>query len=790
MSKLNTLTQKGSRQNVLKDYQICFGSRTASLIGRKEVLTGKAKFGIFGDGKEVAQVALAKSLKKGDWRSGYYRDQTLMFALGLLSYEEYFAQLYADANLSREPASAGRQMNSHFATRYIDTDGHWISQLESVHSSSDISPTAGQMCRSLGLAYASKLYRHFSVKDAMTHEGNEVSVVTIGNASTSEGVFFETVNAAGVLQVPLVICIWDDGYGISVPNKYHTVKQSISEVLSGFATTTKSDNGIYLAELKGWDYNSLCEGFSKAVTCSRKNHRPAILHITEISQPQGHSTSGSHERYKSKAQLEYEKSIDCLTKMRDWIIKQGVASKQEIETLEQEAEATVKNAQKSAWKHYLNELDEERQSALGIIRSTFPDLNSQPEIERLTKQLETSPIPLRRHILSTLKQIKLSLQANQATADMSALESFIQEFQAKSQEKYSKHLYSENKSPTSVNPVPAKYEPKTQVDGRQVIQSYFDEKMSQDQRIFIIGEDVGQLGGVNLEFEGLQDKFGVERVTDTGIREATILGQGIGSAMRGMRPIVDIQYLDYLLYCLQTLSDDLATLHYRTFGGQSAPVIIRTKGHRLEGIWHTGSPIGMILSAARGLHVCVPRNMTQAAGMYNTLLEGDDPALVIEVLNGYRLKEDLPTNLAEFKVAIGLPEVLREGTDVTIVTYGACVRIALEAANQLELMGIQAEIVDCQTLLPFDTSGVIVDSIRKTNSVLFLDEDVNGGATAYMMQKALIEQNAYDYLDTKPRTLSGKPHRGAYGSDGDYFCKPNTELVLEEVIAILEERKG
>ena len=775
---------------ILRDYRIGFMSRAASLIGRKEVLGGKAKFGIFGDGKEVAQLAMARAFKHGDWRSGYYRDQTFMLAIGATDIGKFFAQLYADTNVDNEPASGGRQMNSHFATRYLDDRGNWLNQLMMHNTTADASPTACQMPRLLGIGYASKIYRENQDIDQtkFSISGNEIGFGTIGNASTSEGLFWETLNAAGVLQVPVLVSVWDDGYGISVPNKYQTTKQSISEACSGFQST-KNSSGFEIYVVKGWDYSKLVEVYANAAEKIRKTHVPALIHVIEMTQPQGHSTSGSHERYKSDERLEFEKSHDCLAKMREWIISEKIATKAELDKMEEEVQAEVVKEQRAAWESYLEPIREERNELIQILNEIPTDAEESKFIETAVKKLNKG-FPLnRRLILSTARQVLIDLRHNE-TDEKDRLINFSHEYHMQNNERYNSHLLSESeRSPVIVDHVPPEFvEESETVDGREVIRRIFDHHLENDPRMFIIGEDVGKLGGVNLEFDGLQDKHGENRVTDTGIREATILGQGIGAAVRGLRPIVDIQYLDYLLYAFQIMSDDLATLHYRTAGGQIAPVIVRTKGDRLEGVWHTGSPMGTIINGIRGMHVCVPRDMVQAAGMYNTLLKGDDPALVVQVLNGYRLKERVPENLTSFQVPLGIPEVLSEGHDLTVVTYGACVKIVQSALEELKKVNISVELIDVRTLLPFDIRGVIIDSLRKTGAILFMDEDVPGGASAFMLQQVIEEQGGYDFLDAMPRTLSSQPHRGAYASDGDYFSKPNSDDVFDYCYSIMQER--
>lgn len=776
---------------IKKDYRIGYLSRQASLIGRKEVLTGKAKFGIFGDGKEVAQLAMARAFKKGDWRSGYYRDQTFMFATGACTIKQFFAQLFADTNLDHEPASGGRQMNNHFATRYVTSDGEWTSQKSSFNTSADISPTGGQMARLLGLAYASKIYRanpDLAENIKFSVNGNEVAFGTIGNASTSEGLFWETMNAAGVLQVPLLMSVWDDEYGISVPAQYQTTKQSISKVMDGF----KSEPGLpafHIQVVKGWDYPALVSGYEEAAKICREKHMPVLFHVIEMTQPQGHSTSGSHERYKTKERLAYEDSIDCLKMMRDWMTAEGITTEAELEIMEAEGRKQVDTWRDEAWREYLTPLETERDEVIALYNRLKAESNHAELVTRATQELLKTPALMRRTIQGSMKRTMIALR-DEATETKEELRVMLATYAQEHQRRYSSHLFSEtSRSPLGVAEIkPAYGQSPEKVDGRQIIQRFFEIHLERDPRVFIVGEDIGKLGGVNLEFDGLQAKFGEVRITDTGIREATIFGQGMGAAMRGLRPLVDIQYLDYLLYCFQGMSDDLATLHYRTVGGQMAPVIIRTKGHRLEGIWHTGSPMGMIINGIRGIHVCVPRNMVQAAGMYNTLFQGDDPALVIEVLNGYRVKEDMPANLGTYTIPLGVPEVLIEGSDVTLVTYGACVRIAQEAAKLLADVGISIELIDVQTLLPFDRYGRIGESIRKTNAAVFLDEDVPGGASAFMMQEVLEKQGAYEYLDSAPRTIAAREHRTAYASDGDYYSKPNAEQVFDVIYSMMNER--
>lgn len=786
---------KLTKDEILKDYRIGYMSRLASLIGRREVLSGKAKFGIFGDGKEVAQLAMARSFKKGDWRSGYYRDQTFMLAIGELTIQQFFAQLYANTNKEKEPASAGRQMNSHFASRYIQDDGSWVDQTKSHNIAADLSPTAGQMVRLVGLGYASKLYReskalkNWAGSAQFSVNGNEVAFGTIGNASTSEGVFWESFNAAGVLQIPLVISVWDDGYGISVPAKYHTTKQSISKALAGFQSC-EGEKGFDIYVVKGWDYQTLVNTYSIAVEKSRTQHSPALIHVEELTQPQGHSTSGSHERYKSAERLKFEEDMDCLKKMRDWMITNKIVSDSELIEIEKSTEQFVNSSKEEAWQDFVTPLHEERKISLKYLESVEEAGLATDEMTRMIRSLRNLQLATKRNIQSVLERSLMQLRGNRHEAVV-ALSNFAQDYKKKNSEIYNSFLYaSGQRSPLQINGERKIISENSQlVDGREIINRYFKTKLADDPRVFLIGEDVGKIGGVNAEYDGLQEVYGEERLTDTGIREASIFGQGMGAAMRGLRPIVEIQYLDYLLYCLQPMSDDLASLHYRTAGGQAAPCIVRTRGHRLEGIWHTGSPIGMIINSLRGIHVCVPRNSAQAAGMYETLLAGDDPALVIECLNGFRVKEPLPENLGTYKVPLGVPEVLSQGSDVTLVTYGSNVRIAEEAIVLLEKMGISVELIDVQTLLPFDINKLIRNSIEKTNAVVFFDEDVSGGASAYMMRQVLDRDGGYDYLDAKPVCLSAKDNRSAYASDGDYYCKPNAEDVIETIYNLMHERE-
>jgi pyruvate/2-oxoglutarate/acetoin dehydrogenase E1 component/TPP-dependent pyruvate/acetoin dehydrogenase alpha subunit len=774
-------------EEVLADYRLACESRQASLMGRKEVFMGKAKFGIFGDGKEVAQIAMAKAFRKGDHRAGYYRDQTFMFAIGELSLQQYFAQLYAHTDVEADPASAGRLMNGHFATRMLDEQGNWKNLAQSRNSSSDISPTAGQMPRLVGLAWASKLYRETSDLHQFREfsvNGNEIAFGTIGNASTSEGMFFESVNAAGVLQIPMLLSVWDDAYGISVPQEYHTTKGSISEALAGFQRTA-DQKGIEIFVVKGWDYAELVDTYQKASQLCREEHVPCLVHVEEMTQPQGHSTSGSHERYKSKERLAWEAEHDCIRKMREWILQHDWATEEELSVIEKEAFETTRKAKNNAWKAFRSSIEEEQQEAQSLLQQAAGEAR---EIAVIEKELAETLNPVRMDGVKAVKRALRYLRTSEAPVKTVMLD-WLDKVSERNHDRFSSHLYSESAhSALNVREVKADIqEEDSLVDGREVLQACFDKALNRDPRVFAFGEDVGKIGDVNQAFAGLQEKYGELRVGDTGIRECTIIGQGIGTAMRGLRPIAEIQYLDYLIYALHTLSDDLASLRYRTKGGQKAPLIIRTRGHRLEGVWHAGSPMGMILHSLRGIYVLVPRNMTQAAGFYNTLLRSDDPALVIESLNGYRLKERIPRNLGEFTVPLGQPEILREGKNVTIVTYGSMCRIVMEAARQLDAFNISCEVIDVQTLLPFDLNHRILDSLKKTNRIVFADEDVPGGATAYMLQQVLEEQQGYRYLDSAPATVSGQSHRPAYSSDGDYFSKPNVETVFDTVYKLMSE---
>ncbi|MGB3869786.1 MAG: thiamine pyrophosphate-dependent enzyme [Flavobacteriales bacterium] len=794
MSSTRTSTAEGSitldelKEEILRDYTLVCLSREASLLGRKEVLTGKAKFGIFGDGKELAQVCMAKQFRPGDWRSGYYRDMTFMFAIGELTVQQWFAQLYAHADVEAEPSSAGRQMNGHFATRSLDASGNWKNLTEQYNSSPDISPTAGQMPRLLGLAQASKMFRQNKGLQSYTHfsdQGNEVAFGTIGDASTSEGLFWETMNAAGVLQVPMAVSVWDDGWGISVSKEYQTTKGSISKLLQGFEKQ-ENFNGIRIHKVKGWDYPALNKTYEQAIGQCREEHVPCLIHVEEITQPQGHSTSGSHERYKSKELLEWYKTADCNVRFREFILafKPGgrpLATAEELDEIQAQAKADARSAQKAAWAAYLAPIKEERQAVIGLVKALDVEGG-----EALANELFNTMDAGRKEILSTAR--RALLLARTAGVDCTELRTWTEQAMADNTERYGSHLYSESaKSCLNVAEVPAEYADGEEVDGRIIIRDNFAALFEKEPLLLTFGEDTGKIGDVNQGMEGMQTRFGELRVSDVGIREATILGQGIGMALRGLRPVAEIQYLDYLLFCLQGMSDDLATIQWRTKGGQKAPLIVRTRGHRLEGVWHSGSPMGMILNSLRGIVVCVPRNMQQAAGMYNTLVQSDDPALVIECLNGYRTKEHLPSNLGEFTVPIGIPEIVCEGTDLTLVSYGSTFHICKQAAERLYEMGIDVEMVDARTLLPFDREHRIVESLKKTNRLLVVDEDVPGGASAYILQQILQVQGGYRWLDSAPVTLTAKAHRPAYGSDGDYFSKPSFEDVVETVLGMMRE---
>ena len=791
MSETKTKSKytKKEKTEILNDYRIAQTSREMSLLGRKEVLTGKAKFGIFGDGKELPQIAMAKYFEKGDFRSGYYRDQTFMMAIESLTIEQFFAQLYANPDVEADPNSAGRQMNSHFATRLLDEDGNWKPQTEMKNTAADLSPTAGQMPRLLGLAQASKVYRdNEKLKDwtDFSNNGNEVAWGTIGDASTSEGHFWETLNAAGVLQLPMVVSVWDDGYGISVAKKYQTIKESISKALRGFRRT-KHQDGFEILRANAWDYQELLETYKEAAKVAREEHVPVLVHVEEVTQPQGHSTSGSHERYKSEERLEWEAEYCCNNQFKKWIISEGIADEEELDSIDTEAQKEVKDRQKEAWMAFQDPIKEEKNQLDGYLQK-LKSAHGVDKLSDLQTDLSRKNRPLRKDISSISRKALIALR-NESSSELDEFKGWVKDLLDKNQEMYSSHLLSEtDKSPMLIEEVEPTYSdnPK-KVDGRVVLRDNFDMLFSKYPQTLVFGEDAGKLGDVNLGLEGMQDKYGEVRVSDTGIREATILGQGIGMAIRGLRPIAEIQYLDYLLYCFQGLSDDLATIRYRTKGGQAAPVIVRTRGHRLEGIWHAGSPMGMIVHGLRGVHVCVPSNLTDAAGFYNTLLQGDDPALIIEPLNAYRLKEELPDNLGEFTVPLGIPKVLEEGSDITIVSYGSTLNIVKSVMPELKEAGISAELIDVRTLLPFDREHKIVESLKKTNRILFVDEDVPGGATGFMMQQVLDEQGGYFHLDSEAKCLTAKPHRTAFASDGDYFTKPSAEDVFEKVYEIMSE---
>jgi 2-oxoisovalerate dehydrogenase E1 component len=786
------------KTEVLDDYRLACLSREASLLGRKEVLTGKAKFGIFGDGKELAQIALAKQFQNGDFRSGYYRDQTLMMAIDQLSVQQYFAGLYGFTDVIAEPQSAGRQMGGHYSTRNLDSNGEWKNLMEQKNSSADISPTAGQMPRLLGLAQASKIYRnHPTLKDLekfkkFTNGGNEVAFGTIGDASTSEGPFWETINAAGVLQVPMVMSVWDDGFGISVPREFQTTKGSISEALAGMQRTdTKTGYEIFIT--KGWDYAHLCETYEKAVKLAREEQIPVLVHVKEVNQPQGHSTSGSHERYKSEERLQWETDFDCIHKFKEWILNFNsngatIATEEELETIQKAAKTSVREQKNAAWKAFTDAIQEDIANALSLMKAVASESPNATFISKEIETLEKAFEPVRKDILSISRKV-LRLVREENTASKAALSAWIKSRIEENFDRYSSHLHSESQFAASniVAVAPTYDGSNTQEDGRIILRENYRKILENYPEALVFGEDAGKIGGVNQTLEGMQEQFGELRVSDTGIRECTIIGQGIGMAMRGLRPIAEIQYLDYLLYAIQILSDDLATVQYRTKGGQKAPLIISTRGHRLEGIWHSGSPMGMIVNSLRGMHVCVPRNMTKAAGFYNLLMEADEPALVIEPLNGYRTKELMPTNLGEFKEALGMPEVVKSGSDLTLVSYGSTFNLCEIAVKQLSELGIDVELIDVQTLLPFDINHMIKASLSKTNRLLIVDEDVSSGATGYILDKILVEQKGYLHLDSAPETLSSKDHRPAYGSDGDYFSKPSIDDIVEKVYAIMQE---
>jgi len=780
-----------TKESVLVDYELARMSRECSLLVRKEVFAGRAKFGIYGDGKEICQIALARAMHAGDFVSGYYRDQTIVAAVGDMTWTQYFAQLYGHPDIEFDPHMGGRTMNNHHATRWLDAEGKWLDQTKLFNSIGGISSTAGQMPRAVGVAYASKLYRRLTdlqeISNKFTRAGNEVCFSTIGDASTSEGMFLECVNAAGVLQIPLVISVWDDGYGISVPSKFQTTKSSISKALAGFQRNEDGE-GLEIFTVKAWDYVGLMETYQKAAILARDFHIPSLVHVEEVTQQQGHSASGSHERYKSGERLQFELDFDCNAKFRAWILDEGFASESELQDIDEKAIKEARLCQKKAWNDYMDSVKPEREDALSLMYQAAAESKNGLEIKAIADHLQKAINPIHHENVLAARKVLRALRFEESSTKQ-GLKEWFSKTAEKNFDRFDSHQYSiSDESPMKMQAVAPLYDATSpSVDGREILNKNFDHLFSTDPRIFILGEDVGKIGDVNQTLAGLQEKYGDLRITDTGIREITIVGQGIGAAMRGLRPIIEIQYLDYILYPFATLSDDLACLHYRTVGGQKAPLIIRTRGHRLEGIWHSGSPMSVLLGGLRGIHLCVPRNMTQAAGMYNTLLNSDDPAIVVECLNGYRLKEKLPNNLHEMRVPLGVPEVIRDGRDVTIVTYGSMCRIVMEAARQLEELDISVEVIDVQTLLPFDVTHRIVESIKKTNRVIFADEDMPGGGSAYMMQHVLDEQNAYRYLDSKPVCLAAVSHRPAYSSDGDYFSKPNAENVFDAVYTMMSE---
>jgi pyruvate/2-oxoglutarate/acetoin dehydrogenase E1 component/TPP-dependent pyruvate/acetoin dehydrogenase alpha subunit len=802
-ASLEKLSFDKFREEVLKDYRVVCESREASLSGRKEVLTGKAKFGIFGDGKEVAQVAMAKFFKPGDFRSGYYRDQTFMFASGLSTFEQFFSQLYADPDINHDPFSAGRQMNSHFATKFVDENGEWLDLANKKNVSADTAPTSSQMPRALGLAFASKVFRDVESLHELKNlsdNGNEICFCTIGDAATSEGHFWETMNAAGVLQVPLAVFVWDDGYGISVPKKYQTTKESISKALKGLQKE-ENTNGINIYKLKGWDYAGMCEVLESAIKEMRQTHIPALFHVEEITQPQGHSTSGSHERYKEQERLEWEKKWDCIKQMKEWMLANALAEENELEQIEIEAKQFVRESKKNAWEKYINPIKEQVNKTVELLNSLSVE---NTEIKKIADELSANREPQRRDVMKALATaIELTTHnlptgqaGSQLIAHNSQLTNYYSQLTTENAQLFNTYLYNEGPGSalkvTEIKPYFKNNAPT--INGYEVLNKYFDALFATNKKVVAFGEDLGFIGDVNQGFSGLQKKYGEQRIFDTGIRELTIMGQGIGLALRGLRPIAEIQYLDYLLFGLQPLSDDVSTTHFRTKGQQSVPLIVRTRGHRLEGIWHSGSPMGIIINALRGMYVCVPRNMVQAVGMYNTLLQSNDPALIIECLNGYRLKEKLPSNLIAYTVPLGVPEIIKQGSDITMVTYGSTARIVQEAADSLDKLnlptgqaGISCEIVDIQTLLPFDINHKILESLKKTNRIVFIDEDVPGGAAAFMFNKVMEEQGGYKYLDVSPRTITAKAHRPSYGSDGDYFSKPNVEDIIRVAKEMMAE---
>lgn len=789
--KPKVLAENISREEAIADYRLAYQSRQASLVGRREVMSGKAKFGIFGDGKELPQIAMAKAFRKGDFRSGYYRDQTFMFAIGALTLTEFFAQLYAHADVEADPASAGRSMNAHFSTRSLNSDGSWKNLTETINSSPDVSPTGSQMPRLVGLGYASRLYRELDDLKSYTQfsqGGMEIAFGTVGNATTAEGMFWEAINAIGVLKAQVLLSIWDDCFGISVTSEHQLVKQNISSLIDGFRREPGSEKGFDIYTVQGWDYPTLVKTYQEAAESVRQKHVPAIIHVHELTQPQGHSTSGSHERYKSEERLTWEAEFDCLVKFREWIIESKLASANELDQIEDEERNQVEETRKEAWEDYISPILAERENVAKIIAELEESSSHSDQLVKIRKKLLALPTPFRRDSMSAARQA-LAILRNETLASKEKLLEWKKSQESINEDRYSSHLYSQSSQSAlvikEIKPIYSSESPT--IYGFEVLNACFDSALARDPRIIAFGEDVGKLGDVNQGFRGLQEKYGDLRVSDTGIREVTIIGQAIGMAMRGLRPIAEIQYLDYLLYALQIMSDDLATLHWRTKGGAKAPVIIRTRGHRLEGIWHSGSLMAGIIHLVRGMHMLVPRNMVQASGFYNTLLLSDEPGLIVEVLNGYRLKERLPDNIDEFTVPLGVPEIIRQGQDITVVTYGACCRIVLEAAERLSQVGIDAEVFDVQSLLPFDIHSSISESLKKTSRILFVDEDVPGGTTAYMLQEVLEKQEGYSWLDSPPRTLPGKPHRPAYGSDGDYWSKPNADQVFETVYEIMAE---
>jgi pyruvate/2-oxoglutarate/acetoin dehydrogenase E1 component/TPP-dependent pyruvate/acetoin dehydrogenase alpha subunit len=784
------------KKEILSDYRLANLSRNLSIIGRREVLSGKAKFGIFGDGKEIAQIALAKQFKDGDWRSGYYRDQTWMMAMGLFDAESFFHQLYGNTDKELNPGNGGRVFNNHFSTPNINPDGSWKELSKLKNSSADLSPTAGQMPRLVGLAYASKLFRQnkeLGKFKNLSVRGNEVAFGTIGDASTSEGYFWEAVNAAGVLQVPMALSVWDNGYGISVPKKYQTTKSSISEILKGFESRKKGE-GIRIFKVKGWDYPGLIETYEKGIEMCRRDHMPVVFHVDEMAQPLGHSTSGSHERYKDEERLQWEKDFDPIKKMREWIIAEGIAVAKELDNIEKEAEAEAKDARKSAWNAFQEPIKIERDALVKLVKEKNCRCESQGKeesIDKIVDDLQKIMHPIRKDNFVAARRIirNVCSDCKKKNSLKNDLQAWLKRNREDGYQRYNTYLYNQtDRSALRVEPVePAYSDDSPVVPGREILRDNYDVQFSKNPRLLTFGEDAGKIGGVNQSYEGLQEKFGELRITDTGIREATILGQGIGLALRGLRPIAEIQYLDYLLYALQGLSDDVATTHYRTAGNMAAPLIVSTRGHRLEGIWHSGSPIAMLIHAVRGMYVCVPRDMTRAAGFYNTLLEGDDPGIVIEPLNGYRLREKRPDNIGEYRIPLGVPEILKEGKDITVVSYGSTLKIAMESVEQLKKHDIDVELIDVQTLLPFDINRLILQSLKKTGKILFVDEDVPGGTTAYMMQEVVEKQKGWFYLDSQPRTLAAKEHRPAYSTDGDYLSKPSAEDIFDEVYAMMRE---